>query len=237
MIYQLLYMLFDKDVAIKFICQRSVTLKIAGVYFFLQKPGDLVTICDCLLDGMYGGDREFIPTNGGVCLDIRANIGACTAFWIKKGRPGRVITVEPHPDTCERLHKNISLNSWDNVEIVNMALSSQDGEIDIAISQESAMARIGWEQMDQMKVKSARLDTILEQRGIESVELCKIDVEGHEVHVLKGAKNSLSRIKRIIIEYHSMELRQEVIKMLEPLFSIVRIDDSDIGLIYAEVKN
>lgn len=231
--YRLLHIIAGANLAMKSIGLFSVTLRIAGIYFFLPlKPCDLGVIFDCLIDGMYERDNAFVPT-GGVCLDIGANIGACTAFWIKRGLPDQVIAFEPHPETYNRLRKNVSLNSWDNVETVHAALSSQDGEIDISTCQERTMAKVGLERTGQTKVKSMRLDTILEQRGIGIVELCKIDVEGHEVQVLNGGSDSLHKIKRIIIEYHTKKLRREVLEKLEPIFSIVHIDQSENGYIYA----
>jgi hypothetical protein len=68
---------------------------------------------------------------------------------------------------------------------------------------------------------------------LDVIELCKIDIAGHEVEVLRGGPATLPNIQRLIIERHGRGNRRQVLAAIEPSFSITAIDDADIGLVFA----
>ena len=70
------------------------------------------------------------------------------------------------------------------------------------------------------KIKTYTLDTILEKHKFDTIDYFNLDVEGHELDVLKGAKSCLNRTKIVMIEIHhskqySNYSKDEIIKLLE----------------------
>jgi hypothetical protein len=71
--------------------------------------------------------RRLLPEDG-VFLDIGANQGELTLIAARKAPRGRVYAFEPVPIWFELLSENVRLNSFTNVELVNLALSDREGE-------------------------------------------------------------------------------------------------------------
>lgn len=233
-LYNLIRILINESFAVRFLGKRSIILRIGKSRFDIPvRSGDMGVIFDCVIDGMYERDDRFLPKDGAVCLDIGANIGACTAKWLIRCRPIKVIAVEPHPETFKRLKKNVELNSWQNIELVEAAISSKDGFVPIRMSKEGTMAVVCNDVESEIQVRAVTLNTLFNELKIETVDLCKIDVEGYEVAVLQGASSVLDKIERVIIEYHSYSLKDNVIEILREHFKIIRSDDARSGLIYA----
>jgi FkbM family methyltransferase len=217
--------------------RQSIVLRLAGQRFSIPFfPGDVGVIFDCFIGEMYGNDPRFVPAQGFTCLDIGANIGAVSARWRATNSEGTIIAVEPHPRTFARLVRNKRLNNWDNVECVNAAISFCSGKVSIDLSQALTMAVVGATPGFSEEVTSLTLDDLVQSRGIHTIHLCKIDVEGHEDEVLRGAVRSLPWIERLILEFHSRELRNAVVSRLENNFEIVRETQGKIGLIFAVNK-
>ena len=82
-------------------------------------------------------------------------------------------------------------------------------------------------------VKCFTLDSLCELHDIKAINVCKLDVEGFEVEVLKGAQKYLPRIEKFIIEYHSFEKKRQVLEILTPYFNIIHEDSTRTGLIFA----
>jgi FkbM family methyltransferase len=139
---------------------------------------------------------------GEVGIDIGANIGQnSSALAFKSGPRGRVISFEPHPDTFSTLKQNAA--NWQSgkfapIELNNVALSEADGEAVLVADQYLSGASLE-KQGDGLKVPVRRLDDFLKDT---TVGVCKLDVEGHELPVLKGAQNALQRraIRDIVFE-------------------------------------
>jgi FkbM family methyltransferase len=136
---------------------------------------------------------------GFVVLDIGANVGLVSLLAAKKvGRIGRVYAFEPVPDIFARLQENIALNSFNNIEPVPLALSSQKGTamISVAGGASSLFRRVSDEFVE---VPTERLDDFVEREGIERVDAIKLDVEGAELHVIRGADKTIRRFKPIMM--------------------------------------
>lgn len=130
--------------------------------------------------------------------DIGANIGGYTilASKIKKATS---YAFEPAPETLEILRKNIALNKIENkVEIFDCALGSTSGSVNFTSLKDSENQIVVQKSDSTVKVKICCLDELLETPP----QLIKIDTEGFEYNVLKGAERIISdsRQKVILIE-------------------------------------
>jgi hypothetical protein len=73
------------------------------------------------------------------------------------------------------------------------------------------------DQLNKRVVRTVTIDNLVGTTGINEISLLKIDIEGAEVLALKGAINTLTqkKIKNMVIEYHSLENYNYIIKLLE----------------------
>lgn len=143
-------------------------------------------------------------------VEVGANIGQnCSLMAAKVGKQGHVLAFEPHPEIFEELKDNAA--KWKNAKsgelrLENVALGEQEGIArlvngdDFGHNRGSASLRSERDASEGFSVRVRRFDEYLKQ--ISKVGVCKIDVEGHELAVLEGARESLGRrsIRDIIFE-------------------------------------
>lgn len=165
-----------------------------------------------LIDGEYEIESlEFVLNRlspGAVFVDIGANIGAFTLPAARRvGSSGCVISVEPSPRIFPYLKRNVALNKFTNVRLVQCAVHNRDGEtvpFYEAPVEKFGMGSLG-AQFDTMPVPVLchTLDSILNEQRIGKVDLIKVDVEGFESAVFEGAEKLLTsdRPPFIIFEF------------------------------------
>ncbi|MEM7162579.1 MAG: FkbM family methyltransferase [Bacteroidota bacterium] len=137
-------------------------------------------------------------------LDIGANTGLYSLIAASKSASCKVIAFEPNPINTERLKKNIHLNSLKNIEIEKYALGEDDGEIDFfvpkdneisdtssAVKEFSELTYGGRKEWKPIKIEQLSIDSYIERKKLEKVSFIKIDVEGYELFVLKGAQHTI----------------------------------------------
>jgi len=145
-----------------------------------------------------------MPEKGDVVFDVGANYGFYTLQASRLvGSDGLILAFEPHPDTYKGLLTNLSLNNVRNVRTFNVAVGEFDGHVRLYIHTNSGECSTYRKSKRWIDVESTKLDTIVERLGI-TVNLIKIDVEGAELDVLKGARKTLKKFhpKLTIAAYH-----------------------------------
>lgn len=151
--------------------------------------------------------------NGDTALDIGANIGQMTTLMSRCAGPrGRVFAFDPHPEVFTLLSENASRLKADpnnaGVVLHNLALSDREGEASLDLGSGWAgnhgLARLadggGSSGSKVLQVRVSTLDRIIGPAA--QVGFCKLDVEGHEMGVLRGAAALLRehRIRDILFE-------------------------------------
>lgn len=126
---------------------------------------------------------------GRVFFDVGANFGLWSLAFAHKMRD--VYAFDPLPTNIESIKTNSRLNGFDNIEVVPLAVSDSIGEVSFTDpgSGNTAVGRMG---NGTLTVPTIALDAFCAERGIERVNLLKIDVEGAEILVLRGATKLLS---------------------------------------------
>lgn len=137
-------------------------------------------------------------------VDVGAHIGRYTVMLGRKYRH-RVIAVEPEPHNFNSLRRNVEINDLtDKVILVNMTLGERNGFVDLYLDRLGGGAHSTTKNMGygKIKVKMKKLDDLIDELKInpKKVRLLKIDVEGAELFVLKGAKKVLRFKPHIIFE-------------------------------------
>jgi len=140
---------------------------------------------------------------GMTVLDVGAHHGLYTLLLSKRvGRGGRVMAFEPSERECRRLAKHLRVNRCRNVEVECCALGNEWGEADLFVVE-------GWrdwgnslrppavsEPTRRVRVPLRKLDDVLEERGVQRVDFIKLDAEGSELAVLRGARRLLQTAPR-----------------------------------------
>jgi FkbM family methyltransferase len=136
-----------------------------------------------------------LPVNG-VFLDLGANIGTITVPLLKKRQDIKIVCVEAAPWIFNYLEKNLARNHARNVTAINKVLFYTDNE---EVNFYSPGDKFGKGSLSPVftdklvKVKTIKVDSLVQEMGIPKVDIIKIDVEGYEYHVLKGAVDLLSK--------------------------------------------
>ena len=138
---------------------------------------------------------------GGVAIDVGANLGEwAVPLAAAVGAAGRVLCVEPNPAIAKALRATLRINHLTQTEVLDVALSAADGEGHLALDpRNTGLSRLSPASPTGIAVRLRRLDAIVAERGLDRLDLVKIDVEGHERQVLAGAAESLQRFRPAIV--------------------------------------
>ncbi len=141
---------------------------------------------------------------GDIAIDVGGYKGGYT-YWMRRsvGAQGRVITFEPQPALAERLKTVVSAFNWQNVKIEQMALSSEPGELVLSLPKGRPVSLATLEpregEFDQYLVPVQTIDAYLADNKITGLRLLKLDAEGHELEIFRGASETLGRDRPFLI--------------------------------------
>ena len=142
-------------------------------------------------------EREYKIKPGDVVLDVGAHIGSFTLKAAKEvGAEGRVVSFEPSSENFKLLTLNVGSNHYTNAKVFNVAVGSEPGTAKLHLGNRrgtnSLLSDASEEQIGIEKVDIRTLDSVADELKLNKVNFMKIDVEGFELEVLKGARNILS---------------------------------------------
>ncbi len=206
--------------------------------------------------------RLVSPDN--VVFDVGANVGLYVRALIQQCKAKKVIAFEPATENRAYLERNIRLgNCQDRVQVVSVALADYDGMDEFQVDDVSSTSgvlnivtqgkasisrrRFGFPPKTET-VTVARLDTLVESGALPVPQVIKLDVEGAEERVLRGAARTLERhAPLLVIELHGAEVSHGVVRLLldgaysvfglftsEKEYSYRQVLRSDIGKITTE---
>jgi len=161
--------------------------------------------------------REHLGS-GATFVDIGAHIGTYSLRAAPiVGPGGRVIAIEPNPETVRKLEGNIQASGAHTVTVEPFACSDAEAMLELfagprSNSGETSLSRTNATRDEHAgasyKVRARPLDAILQEAGVTRVDAVKIDVEGAELLVLKGAGQTLDRFHPVVlIEVVDQQLR------------------------------
>ena len=148
-------------------------------------------------------------------IDIGANIGYTTLLFSKKCCEGKVISIEPSKELYETVKKHLSLNGINNATCLNIGLGEKEKTVNLYKVSETntGMNRIFEDSeapFDSESIIIKTLDEVVLEEKIELIDAIKIDVEGYEYKVLKGAVNILkTKQPMLLIEVDDHNLREQ----------------------------
>jgi FkbM family methyltransferase len=168
-------------------------------------------------DGFENTERSFVERflrPGMTMLDIGAHHGYYTLLASRKvGPSGLVLAVEPSPRERKRLRLHLRMNRCKNVQVESRALGEAEGTAELYLVRgsetgcNSLRAPNIAQDTERLSVSVECLDRVLQDHGIEHVDLIKLDVEGAELSALRGARQLLSKQPRPVILTEVQEIR------------------------------
>jgi FkbM family methyltransferase len=151
---------------------------------------------------------------GDVFFDVGAHVGFYSLLASSLvGETGRVFAFEPFPRNLGFLEKHLQLNGASNTTVFKAAVSDRPGELRFREGEGHSMGQIHAE--GTLVVPCVSLDDLYTQNAIPLPNVLKIDVEGAEAHVLRGAENILRRSQpTIFLATHGQEVHAECLAIL-----------------------
>jgi FkbM family methyltransferase len=133
---------------------------------------------------------------GMTAVDVGANIGYYMLLLSTRvGNNGTVICLEPDPENLTELSRNLRCNQVENAEVVESAVGETDGEVRFQSGKNGNVSESG-----DISVPLVKLDSVLEGRECDFI---KVDVEGYEGSVLRGAKETIqNKTPKLLVEIH-----------------------------------
>jgi len=164
-----------------------------------------------------------LARSGTTAIDVGANVGMFTVpLALAVGAEGRVLAIEPSPESTQRLEQNVRLNELDNVIVRQVAVSDQPGELLLRLGDDPAFhsttAVAESRGVDEgVVVRAETLDGLWMSAGEPEVSFVKIDTEGGELDVLRGATRLMSEQRpSLLVEAKGAERERELDALLEP---------------------
>ena len=145
----------------------------------------------------------------GVVYDIGANVGYYSMVAsVALGSMGHVIAFEPDERNLGFLRRHLSLNHINNVDIVAAAVADCSGRAIFFQEPGRSMGKLSDD--GRISVRTVTIDELIRDSRFLPPDVVKIDVEGAEMRVLRGAEKTLSeRQPTIFLATHSTTLRRE----------------------------
>lgn len=152
-------------------------------------------------------EQSWSPREGDIVVDIGAYVGMFTVKAAKLvGDKALVVAIEPEPRNLAFLEHNVKTYNLNNVKIVRKAIGDKTTKTRLYLSGASACHTLSYRHKNYIEVEADTLDNIISELGLDHVDFVKIDAEGAELEILKGAEKVLasSGIKLSIASYHDL---------------------------------
>lgn len=148
------------------------------------------------------GILDFLGKNfkgQGAFVDVGANIGLMSIYMASKFPKSAVHAFEAHPMTMEIFKENLAINHIGHVSPYAFALGSEEGKAmiytDHELNRGGASMVAGDQVGDSFEISVRKLDNL----ELSRIEVIKLDVEGYELEVLKGAEQTIQRDQPTLI--------------------------------------
>ena len=165
----------------------------AGYLLGTSDPDLQAALAVCLSEGM-------------TFHDVGANVGFFSMIAARLvGPAGTVVSFEPLAQSANQVRYNAALNHFAHVSVLAVALGDTDREARLLVSAQSAWCRLeglGSQPSDlvgETTVPLKRLDSLLAEGALKAPDVMKVDVEGAEVMVLAGARETLRKWRPVLL--------------------------------------
>ncbi len=224
------------------------SLRLQGGRFRFAHHGELYAYVETFVRHVYDRVPGFTPANGQTVVDVGANVGCFTAYALHRMHRGRLCALEPNPDAHARLAALVA--QWAprrpglRLALGQAAVGAEAGRARFVVP-DGASVRGGFADLSNggtesdggFDVEVVTLDGWLSARGVDAVDLLKVDVEGAETGVLDGAAATLAATRRVVLEWHGPKRLEAVTRILtaagfRPALRLADPADPQVGIAY-----
>ncbi|MBL7114475.1 MAG: FkbM family methyltransferase [Kiritimatiellae bacterium] len=183
-----------------------VQLAISRSRIFVEGPSGVAALTNSM--GMYDSNnmhliRLMLDHSPEITFfDIGANVGTYTLI-ASESPNAQVYAFEPHPVTFSQLARNVEINNRDQVNLLQIVLSDKEGTAALISAADPSLAHIAATGSgatgDSLKVTTRTLDSVCTERKAWP-QVLKLDVEGHQLEVLRGFQKGIAKAEILLIE-------------------------------------
>jgi FkbM family methyltransferase len=176
-----------------------------------------------------------VPPDARLVLDLGANFGAFSAFAARRAPAARIVSLEPFPETFDRLSQHVEMNRLqERVSARRLAVAAESGQrkMDADPGWSSVYRYVvgtsGREPAAQVEIEtiafSELVESVLTEHRADWIDLVKMDIEGCEWEVLPHSLPAVAgRIVRLQVEYHDRGPKDELLSgVVRSGFRLVR---------------
>jgi FkbM family methyltransferase len=160
---------------------------------------DFCAYADVLTFKTKSYDPEIPGFDPKVVVDLGAHIGMASIYFAHRYPKARVIAVEPEPSNFAALVRNT--RSYPTIAPIQAAIWKKDGEVTLGRSNAHPKGSFQILPNGDVHVRAMTLHTLMQEIGIRSIDLLKVDIEGAESDVFEAC-NEIGSMRVIAIELH-----------------------------------
>ena len=191
--------------------KKDIIIKIYNFYIFASykkniQSHSILRKCDFEDDNELDLINQISKKNKILLIDCGANFGFYSLFVASLSKENKVFSIEASPSTFKNLLRNINLNKFKNIQVLNYAVSNQNNsELSLAESEndwESSVSHKNFNILNSTKIQTIKLDSLLKEFNNEIFDfslIIKLDVEGHEWNAIEGALQIIKTYSPLII--------------------------------------
>lgn len=182
-------------------------------YIFRPGSSDYAVFTEVLIHAEYGPVIDFINQANDTdtiltILDVGSNAGYTSLMFMRKFSNAKIYGLEPEIENYKALKANIKVNLAESrIKAFNLAAWSSADELSLSPFRDNREWSFSFAPAsnDAVKVKALPLTDIIKQIGTDSIDLCKIDIEGAEREIFLNDQrigDFLSRVRYLVMEVH-----------------------------------
>jgi FkbM family methyltransferase len=229
---------------VAYLGEKTVLARILGKHKIYLRSTDLGFASHVMLDGYWESwltqflARRLRP--GMTAIDVGANFGYYSLFFADAvGPSGRVLAVEPVPDTASLLTDSLELNGfWANATVCRIALGAtvdSMGQMLVPRREPKNAAVVRDNSVpasDTIAVPVTTIDALA--KDLDRIDLIKIDADGSEEAIVAGMRDTISRHHpALVLEYNAARCNdpEQVVQTLLSAYGRARFIDYDAELV------
>lgn len=202
---------------------RFIDIQLGELIFHFRKdlaPASIDTYIEIFRNKAHMKLSQFKPKNCSSVLDIGANEGFYSIYMRQWNPRIQILSVEPVPSAFEILQLNLKANGFQDIQAIYSAVGDRNHPVEMevyphvsSISAENiGLAKRPWvnpERIRRIEVPMKTLPSLFHTYHLNTIDVLKLDVEGSEMKILQSSQGVLKRIKKLVVEWHTPELREE----------------------------
>jgi len=174
-----------------------VQAKLPNDFTILLPKDSVISIYPIYFEKIY--TKFYNIESDDVIIDVGAHVGIFTCMISSEIGNGKIVSIEPHPVNFRLLIRNLLLNNIKNVIPIKLALSDKEGKKRLYVGNSQSHSLLLRKSNNFLNVQVKTLDQLVDELKLDKIDLVKINAEGSEFDILKGAEKVPPNIRALVI--------------------------------------